>query len=118
MVDDIENDRIIAEIHAYKPSLCVFSHVLEHLTVAVHPFFQRKGIGRMLFTTMLDKVMSDHPDIMRVELITKESNNVARSLYMSLGFVEEGRMEKKIRRKDGEFEADIPMAWFNPYFVG
>lgn len=72
----------------------------------------------MLFTTVLDKVRSEHPDILRVELITQESNNAARSLYMSLGFVEEGRMGKKIRRKDGEFEADVPMAWLTLYFVG
>jgi ribosomal protein S18 acetylase RimI-like enzyme len=116
VIDDVDSDRIIGEIHTYKPSLCVFSHILEHLTVTVHPSFQRKGIGRMLFTTMLEKVRSDHPEVLRVELITKESNHAARNLYMSLGFVEEGRMEKKIRRKDGGFEADIPMAWFNPDF--
>jgi len=114
VVDDIDSGRIIGEIHTYRPSLSVFSHVLEHLTLVVHPSFQRKGIGRMLFTTLLSKVRSDHPEVLRVEVIVKESNHAARNLYRSLGFVEEGRMEKKIRRADGGFEADIPMAWFNP----
>ncbi|WP_407355775.1 GNAT family N-acetyltransferase [Methanolobus sp. WCC5] len=95
----------------------MFSHVFEHLTIAVHPSFQRQGIGRMLFTAMLEKVRTEHPEVLRVELIAKESNHAARCLYRSLGFREEGRMEKKIRRKDGVFEADIPMAWFNPDFV-
>ncbi|WP_342304533.1 GNAT family N-acetyltransferase [Methanolobus sp. ZRKC5] len=114
VIDDVDSDRIIGEVHSYKPSFCVFSHVFEHLTLVVHPSFQRKGIGRMLFTTLLAKVRSDHPEVLRVEVIAKESNHAARSLYKSLGFVEEGRMEKKIRRADGVFEADIPMAWFNP----
>nr|WP_321497626.1 GNAT family N-acetyltransferase [uncultured Methanolobus sp.] len=117
VVDDIENDRIIADLHTYRSSLSVFSHVFEHLTIAVHPSFQKQGIGRMLFTKMLDKVRAEYPDVLRVELITMESNRSARSLYQSLGFVEEGRMEKKIRRKDGGFEADIPMVWMNPDFT-
>ena len=116
VVDDTENDRIIADLHTYRSSLSVFSHVFEHLTIAVHPSFQRQGIGRMLFTTMLEKVRTEHPEVLRVELIAKESNHAARSLYSSLGFVEEGRMENKIRRKDGGFEADIPMVWMNPDF--
>ena len=114
VVDDVDSDRIIGEIHTYMPTLCVFSHVLEHLTLVVHPSFQRKGVGRMLFTTLLTKVRLDHPEVLRVEVIVKESNHAARNLYRSLGFVEEGRLEKKIRRADGGFEADIPMAWFNP----
>lgn len=116
VIDDPESDRIIAEIHTYRSSRSVFSHVFEHLTTVVHPSFQRRGLGRLLFATMLGKVRSDHPDILRVELITKESNHAARSLYRSLGFVEEGRFENKVRRKDGSFEADIPMAWMNPDF--
>ncbi len=114
VVDDTESDRIIAEIHTYRSSLSVFSHVFEHLTIAVHPSFQNKGIGRTLFTTMLDKVRAEHPDVLRIELISKESNHAARKLYRSLGFVEEGRFKNKVRRKDGGFEADIPMAWMNP----
>lgn len=114
VVDDTESDRIIGEIHSYKPALCVFSHVFEHLTLVVHPSFQRKGIGRMLFTTLLTKVSSEHPEVLRIEVVAKESNNAARNLYKSLGFAEEGRFENKVRRKDGGFEADIPMAWMNP----
>ncbi|WMW25701.1 GNAT family N-acetyltransferase [Methanolobus sediminis] len=116
VVDDTENDRIIADLHTYRSSLSVFSHVFEHLTIAVHPSFQRQGIGRMLFTTMLEKVRTEHPEVLRVELITMESNHAAISLYKSLGFMEEGRMEKKVRRNDGSFEDDILMVWMNPDF--
>jgi ribosomal protein S18 acetylase RimI-like enzyme len=111
--DDI-GDRLIGEIHSYKPGLNALSHVLEHLTIAVHPSFQRKGIGRTLFTALLDKVRSDHPEVLRVELIAKESNHAALNLYRSLGFLEEGRMVKRIKRPDGSFEDDILMVWMNP----
>lgn len=113
VVDDVESDSIIGEIHTYKHGINVFAHVLGHLAIAVHPSFQGRGVGRALFRTLLDEVRSNHPEVLRVELIAKESNLAARNFYRSLGFVEEGRMEKRIRRADGGFEADIPMAWFN-----
>jgi ribosomal protein S18 acetylase RimI-like enzyme len=116
VVDDPDSDGIIGEVHSYKNDLNIFSHVFGHLTIVVHPFHQRKGIGRALFTTLLDEVRSKYPEILRVELVTTESNRAARNLYQSLGFVEEGRFEKKVRRADGGFEADIPMAWINPDF--
>lgn len=118
VVDDAGNDRLIGEIHTYKPDINALSHVLEHLTIAVHPDFQRKGIGRALFTTMLDKVRSEHPEVLRVELIAKESNHAALSLYSSLGFIEEGRMIKRIRRPDGSFEDDVLLVWMNPDYNG
>jgi ribosomal protein S18 acetylase RimI-like enzyme len=112
--DDDMDDRLIGEIHSYRPGLNALSHVFEHLTIAVHPSFQRKGIGRRLFTALLDKVRSDHPEVLRVELIAKESNHTALNLYRSLGFLEEGRMAKRIKRPDGSFEDDVLMVWMNP----
>ena len=40
---DDENE-LVAEIHAYKPGIQVFDHVLSDLTIVVHPNFQRKGL--------------------------------------------------------------------------
>jgi ribosomal protein S18 acetylase RimI-like enzyme len=109
--------RLIAEIHCSKPEPRSFDHVLSDLTVVVHPDFQGKGLGRLLFTTLLQHIKSNRPDILRVELITKESNNRAIALYQQTGFVIEGRFEKRINSK-GVLEADIPMAWFNSGFEG
>ena len=108
--------RPIALIFAYLPGPRVFDHVLSELTIGVHPSYQRKGIGRQLFTYFLEEVMQRRTDIMRVELIARESNQRAIGFYESLGFQQEGRFEKRIRSTDGGFEADIPMAWFNPNF--
>lgn len=103
---------LAAELHAYRSELRLFTHVLGDLTVAVHPKAQEQGIGRQLFTRLLDEVARDHPDIKRVELITQESNVRALKLYESLGFQREGRLEGRIRNSSGGVEADIPMAWY------
>jgi ribosomal protein S18 acetylase RimI-like enzyme len=102
---------VVGEIHAYKLEPMVFSHVLSELTIAIHPDFQGKGIGRILFSAFLEEIISHRPDILRVELIARESNKKAIQFYETLGFRQEGRYEQRIDRGDGTFEADIPMAW-------
>ena len=104
---------LAAELHAYRSELSLFAHVLGDLTVAVHPEAQGQGIGRQLFTLLLDEVTRDHPDITRVELVTAESNARALHLYESVGFNREGRFEGRIRNSSGGVEADIPMAWYS-----
>lgn len=108
--------RIIGEIHAYKPVPKVFSHVLSELTVVVDPDFRGKGIGKALFEAFLEELRFKRPDILRVELVARESNSKAIALYESLGFSREGKLEKRIDAGKGAFEADIPMAWINPGF--
>ena len=111
---DIEN--LVAEIHCYKLIPEVFHHVFSELTIVVHPDFQAKGIGKMLFTSLLETIEKDKKDVLRVELIVRESNLKAIEFYKSLGFKIEGRLEKRIKNPSGSFEADIPMAWFNSHF--
>lgn len=113
---DPNTNKIIAEIHCYRPEAKVFSHVLSNLTIVVDPYYQRKGIGRKLFQSLIDLVRNDMKNIMRIELIARESNKKAMHLYLQLGFKIEGRLEKRIRSVDGGYEADIPMAWINPNF--
>jgi ribosomal protein S18 acetylase RimI-like enzyme len=108
--------RLVAEVHAYKPGIHVFDHVLSELTIVVHPDFQGKKAGRTIFTIFLEEVGLHRPDIGRVELIARESNTKAIGLYQSLGFRIEGRLEMRIRTSDNFYEADIPMGWQNPNF--
>lgn len=109
-----ENKALIGELHCYPPEPGAFAHVLGELTVVVSPGFQGQGIGKKMFQTLLDLVRRERPGTLRVELITRESNKKAIKRYQSLGFVIEGRLEKRILGADGQLEADIPMAWFNP----
>jgi len=110
--DPLNEQGIIAEIHCYQLEPGVFKHILSELTVAVHPDYQGKGLGRQLFQTLLDDIQFNRPDILRVELIARESNSKAIQLYEKLGFKIEGRFENRINNGNNSFEADIPMAWF------
>lgn len=105
------DNNIVGEIHTYRPFPRVFSHVLSDLTIAVHPDYQKQGVGRALFTRLLSDVETHHPDIVRVELIARESNQRAIRFYQTLGFQIEGKMHSRIKSVSGNFEADIPMAW-------
>jgi putative acetyltransferase len=111
-------EMIIAEMHGYKSIPKAFSHVLSNLTIAVDPDFQGRGVGKLMFSNFIDHIAGNRPDILRVELITYESNAKALSLYKALGFVIEGRLERRVRFHDKELETDIPMAWFNKNFNG
>lgn len=103
--------RIVGEVHAYRPVPAVFSHVLSDLTIAVDPQFQGCGIGRLLFSALLSEVEVNHPDILRVELLSRESNQRAIRFYESLGFRVEGRLANRIRSVGGGYEADLSLAW-------
>jgi ribosomal protein S18 acetylase RimI-like enzyme len=107
-----EKDELIAEIHTYGSGLKVFNHVFGDLTIVVNPAFQGTGVGRMIFVKLLEEVTLNHPEVLRVELIVRESNKRAIAFYEKIGFVQEGRMERRIHGINGELEADIPMAWF------
>jgi len=106
-----QDGRLVAEIHAARPEPAVFHHVLSDLTIVVDPGFQGKGAGRKLFTGFLNQVREEFPDILRVELIARESNRSALQFYSTLGFRQEGRFEGRIHSVSGGYEADIPMAW-------
>jgi ribosomal protein S18 acetylase RimI-like enzyme len=110
------NKSIVGSIHGYQLELQVFSHVFGEITIAVHPAFQHQGIGRQLFTQLLEYITCNCSHILRVEAMTRESNTKARTFYASLGFIEEARLEKRIQSVNGGFEADIPIVWFNPHF--
>ena len=117
VVDHPHNqNEIIAEIHGYKLVPKVFTHIISELTIAVDPDFHGQGIGKLIFSHFLKYITDHRPDILRVELVTQESNEKALSLYKKIGFVIEGRLEKRIRMRGKELDADIPMAWFNHNF--
>ncbi len=117
VIDDPTNpSSVIAEIHCSKMGPKIFSHVLSNLTIAVHPGFQGKGLGKLIFTHLLEFIKINMPDILRVELFTQESNERAIAFYTKIGFVQEGKFLKRIPGRNGDLESDIPMAWFNPAY--
>ena len=75
--------------------------------------FQGKGVGKSLLMKLLNTIETERKDILRVELIVRESNKKAILFYERLGFKIEGMFENRIDSRNGAFEADIPMAWMN-----
>ncbi len=114
LIAEAPDGSIAGEIHTYPLGPASFAHVLGQLTIAVHPESQGHGIGRALFRALLDRVERDFPHVVRVELKARESNSRAIGMYESLGFIKEGRMQRRVRLEDGSFDADIPMAWHRP----
>ena len=109
-----EDGRIVGEIHASCPGIAALAHLLTDLTIAVAPGAQGRGVGRALFQALLDEVVQHRPQIHRVELYARVSNQRARSLYRSLGFVEEGRLRGRVNNALGVAEDDTVMGWLRP----
>lgn len=109
------NDALIGSMIKYRLEPEIFSHVLAEGSIIVDPAFHGKGIGSHMITTFLKKIEQEHPDILRVEIIARESNPAIK-LYEKMGFKKEGRFERRIKGVNGTFEADIPMAWINPLY--
>ena len=107
-----ETNRLIAEIHASKYGIRIFDHILTGLTIVVHPDYQGQGVGEQLFQAFLDETQRAFPDVTRIELESRASNEKSIGLYKSVGFVEEGRMRNKTRNADGTFDDSLWMAWY------
>ena len=103
-------DKPAGEIHASRLGPRQFAHNLMDLTVAVHPEFQGRGIGAQLFEALFVEAASLSPKVERIELMCREGNLSAVQLYQRLGFVIEGRFQRRVRLADGTIEDDLAMA--------
>lgn len=112
-----DNGKVVAEVHTYSLGIECFTHLFGDTTICVHPDYQGKGLGRRVFSTLLDYVSNERKDILRVELHARESNAAAIELYKKLGFSVEGRAVGRVLDPDGRIVADVPMGWLNPNFV-
>ena len=93
--------------------LAVTSHVVD-LTIAVHEGFQRMGLGEKLLSHLIRWARAN-PKIERMELRARAANTGAIALYKKLGFVEEGRMIKRLKTGPGSYLDDVVMAlWVGP----
>lgn len=109
-------NELIAEMHASKYGLHIFNHILTNLTIVVKPFYQGKGIGKVLFKAFLQEVDDNWPEVGRVELESRSSNQKSIGLYKSLGFIEEGRMSNKTYNVNGVYEDSLLFARIKPDF--
>jgi RimJ/RimL family protein N-acetyltransferase len=77
----------------------------------VHPGATDTGIGRRL----LGKAIAwarDNPRLEKIELHVRSGNARAMHLYESVGFVEEGRLQRRLKLADGGYVDDVVMGLF------
>ena len=71
----------------------------EILTIAVHPSWQGRGIGRSLMDAVLRELYARRAEALFLEV--NEDNEAALALYRRLGFDEVGRRDNYYSRGDG-----------------
>jgi ribosomal-protein-alanine N-acetyltransferase len=60
-------------------------------SIAVHPTARKEGVGRILLTSLVERMRAK--GLSRARLEVREDNLPAQALYKRLGFVVEGRIE-------------------------
>lgn len=87
--------------------LSAVRHVV-HLTIAVHPGWQGRGVGRALLEHLIDWARASS-GVEKIELHVRASNTQAQSLYRTMGFEEVGRWRRRIRVAPGAYVDDVAM---------
>ena len=113
VMDNEDKSEIVSEIHCNQIGPEQFSHVLTNVTILVNQSYQGKGLGKQIFKHLLYYLEQKRPDILRLELFTRDSNTKAIKFYEKLGFLIEGKFENRVLLSNNKFESDIAMAWFN-----
>lgn len=106
----VEKDEKIIGILGYKSPIPLPSnkHVVE-IDIAVHPDYQREGIGQLLMDKM--KEIARGKGFIKISLRVLSINQKAIRFYEKNGFKQEGRLEKEFIIQD-KYVDDILMAYF------
>ncbi|MBC8131868.1 MAG: GNAT family N-acetyltransferase [Deltaproteobacteria bacterium] len=92
----LDDGRVAAHAFLEPMRMMGNAHVFT-LNIVVHPGNTERGIGKALMTHMLSWA-KEHPDLRKIELIVRSTNERAIGMYRKLGFVEEGRFAPVFKR--------------------
>lgn len=81
------------------------------LNIVVHPGETGRGIGPALMAHLLQWART-RPELRKIELLVRATNERAVSLYKKFGFAEEGRLRDRVLTSEEKFVDDLVMAWF------
>ncbi|HEX6174261.1 MAG TPA: GNAT family N-acetyltransferase [Candidatus Binatia bacterium] len=104
------NERIIGHALLDPMRLEATAHIFR-LTIVVHSGFQNRGVGEALMRDLMNWA-KQAPNLRKIELLVRATNERAIRLYFRMGFIEEGRFRERVGLVNGGFVDDLAMAWF------
>ena len=102
-----EDDRVVGMLNVQAGRRFKTTHRVS-LGMGVLTSHRRLGVGRALMEACVETARA-HSAILKVELNVFVDNVPAIALYEAFGFVEEGRIDRYARRKDGSFVDSLLM---------
>jgi len=103
-------DGIVGHLLLDPMPLAANAHICT-LNIVVYPDAQDRGIGRRLLAAAIEWARIA-PAVEKVELMVRATNARAVHLYQSMGFVEEGRIRRRVKTSEGVYHDDIAMSLF------
>ncbi|WP_017864812.1 GNAT family N-acetyltransferase, partial [Lactococcus lactis] len=73
----------------------------------IHEDYQGKGLGKLLLSTLINKVKKDYPDLEQIRLSVVSNNTLGRKLYSNLGFEKYGVEINALKEGDEYFDEDL-----------
>lgn len=73
----------------------------------IHKDYQGKGLGKLLLSTLINKVKKDYPDLEQIRLSVVSNNTSGRKLYSNLGFEKYGVEINALKEGDEYFDEDL-----------
>ncbi|MGM0834833.1 MAG: N-acetyltransferase family protein [Bacillota bacterium] len=97
-------DRVVGSVQIHESSSQNGAHRAEIAKMMVHPEFRQRGIARKLMVAAEEKAISDGKTLLVLD--TREGTP-ANTLYISLGYVEVGRIPNYARSADGTLHTTV-----------
>jgi len=97
-------DRVVGSVQLHDSSSQNGAHRAEIAKMMVHPEFRQQGIARKLMIAAEEKAISGGKTLLVLD--TREGTP-ANSLYISLGYVEVGRIPNYARSADGTLHTTV-----------
>jgi RimJ/RimL family protein N-acetyltransferase len=106
-----DEDELVGHASLEPMKMAGNAHVFT-LNIVAHPGKTGRGVGTALMAHILGWART-RPELRKIELIVRATNERAISLYQRFGFAEEGRLRGRVSTTDGQFVDDIAMGWFS-----
>ena len=102
-----QDNEIIGHAFLEQMGLKAVAHIMR-LTIAVHEGHQGQGVGKLMLKHLIDWAKATR-SVEKIELHVRATNLQAIALYKNMGFVEEGRLKRRIKISETQYLDDLTM---------